>query len=200
MRTRPVHPRAAGFTLLELIMVMLIMAILAGLLVPSLTTFAAGRRTHNAATLVLGLANYARSQAISQGTVYRLNFNADTVWLTQQREGRFQPPQSDYGQRFPLPDGVRMTVDVAPGSVAVPVVSPDVQTTTAEPTQVFGQPAGTPNVLVQVPHDGGTYVEVQESGRTDPCHIHLSDAAGHTVDLGTAAATDVMHVLKPGEL
>ena len=171
---------------------------------PRSSTFAAGRRTNNAAVMVLGLANYARSQAVSEGTVYRLNFdttNGGSVWLTQQREGTFQPPLSDYGQHFPLPDGVRMTVDVAPGSVVVPIVSPAVQQTTATPTQLFGQPVGTPNELVQVPHvDGGTYVEVQESGRTDPCRIHLSDDAGHTVDLGAATATDVVHVLKPGEL
>ncbi len=60
---------------------------------------------------------------------------------------------------------------------------------------------GTPNTLLQVPHaDAGTYVEVQPGGRIDPCHVHLSDGVGHAVDLGAATATDVMHVLKPGEL
>ncbi len=204
MRPRPAHPRAAGFTLLELILVMLIMAILAALLVPSLSGFAAGRRTSHAATLVLSLANYARTQAMAEGTTYRLNFDAGrgTVWLTEQKEGAFVPPTNPgYDEHFPLPDGVRMTVDVAPGSVVVPIIDPNVQTTTAQPTPVFGQAVGTPNSLLQVVHaDAGTYVEVQPGGRIDPCRVHLSDGTGQAVDVGAASATDVMHALKPGEL
>ena len=203
MRRTPSHPRPTGFTLLEMILVMCIIAILAGVLVPSLSGFAAGRRTSNAATLVLSLANYARTQAVSEGAVYRLNFddNARTVWLTKQTEGLFQPAKGDWGERQTLPDGVRMVADVTPGVVIVPVQSPDVQTTNVAPAPQFGPTLGTVNTLVQVPHaDGGTYAEIQPSGRTDPCHVRLSDEVGHTVDLGAATATDVIHVLKPGEM
>ena len=203
MPRRPTQLRPTAFTLLELVLVMAIIAILAGVLVPSLSAFSAGRRTANAATMILGLSNYARSQAISQGAVYRLNFDAgaNTVWLTVQTEGAFGPPPGDYGQRYPLPDGVRMTAQVTPGAVIVPIASPNVQTTTVTPAPMFGPDVGTPNTLVQVTRtDGGTYVEVQPSGRTDPCHVHLSDATGHVVDLGAATATDVLHVLKPGEM
>jgi prepilin-type N-terminal cleavage/methylation domain-containing protein len=203
MRRPPNHPRSIGFTLLEMILVMCIIAILAGVLVPSLSGFAAGRRTSNAATLVLSLANYARTQAVAEGTVYRLNFDdtARTVWLTKQTEGAFQPAPGDWGERQVLPDGVRMVADVTPGAVIVPVQSPDVQTTNVTPAPPFGPTLGTANTLVQVPHaDGGSYAEIQPSGRTDPCHVRLSDETGHAVDLGAATATDVIHVLKPGEM
>ncbi len=199
----PTHPRPAGFTLLELILVMAIIAVLAAVLVPTLSAFATGRRTANAATMILGLSNYARSQAISQGAVYRLNFdaNAGTVWLTVQGDGGFQPPPGDYGDRYKLPEGVRLSAEVTSGDVIVPIASPNVQPTYNATAPLFGQLVGTPNTLVQVTHtDGGTYVEVQPSGRTDPCHVALTDSAGHRIDLGAATATDVLHTLKPGEM
>ncbi len=185
-------------------MVLVILAIVAGLVVPALSGFAAGRRTKNAATLVLGLANYARTQAVAEGTVYRLNFDAGagTVWLTEQSAGEFRSPTATgYGQRFPLPEGVRMSVDVAtPGRRRADRVAERARPR-ANAAPAFGPTVGTPNPLLQVAHaDGGTYVEVQPGGRIDPCHVHLSDDAGNTIDLGAATATDVLHVLKPGEL
>ena len=203
MSLSPTQPRPTGFTLLELVLVMCIIAILAGVMVPSLSGFAAGRRTTNAATTILALANYARTQAVAEGAVYRLNFddNARTVWLTRQVEGQFQPAPGDWGERQPLPAGVRMTADVTPGTVTVPIQRTDVQAATVTPAPQFGPALGTPNTLEQVPHaEGGSYAEIQPSGRTDPCHVRLSDDQGHTVDLGAATATDVIHVLKPGEM
>ncbi len=188
---------------MELILVLVIIAILAAVLVPSLSAFATGRRTVNAATMILALSNYARAQAIANGDVYRLNFdaNAKTVWLTKQVDGQFQPPKGDYGDRYPLPVGVRLSAEVTPGTVIVPIANPNVQTTTVQPTPMFGAAVGTPNTLVQVTRtDGGTYVEFHPSGRIDPCHVHLSDDSGHAVDLGAATATDVLHTLKPGEM
>ena len=184
-------------------MVLVIMAILAGLLVPTMSAFAAGRRTSHAATLVLGLANYARTQSLSEGTVYRVNFDAAAgqVWLTKSDQGAFTAPANDYGQRFTLPQGVRMSVEVTPGSVVVPIADPNVQQTTVQQAPLFGQSLADPNTLVQVPHaDGGTYLELRPGGRSDPCHVHLSDDLGHAVDLGAATATDIIHVLQPGEM
>ena len=210
MRRPLAHPRPAdrrrAFTLLELILVLLILSIASAIVVPSMMGFATGRANQNAATLVLGLANQARSQASAKGTVCRINFDAGAgqVWLTEQRDGSFQPPtEGDTGKRFAVPDGVRMSVDVTPGVVAVPgrLQSPDVQQSAVPPAVPFGQELSTPNTLVQVPHgDGGTYVEIQPGGRTDPCVVRLTGADGTVITIGCATATDVLHVLKPGEM
>jgi prepilin-type N-terminal cleavage/methylation domain-containing protein len=204
MRRPATHPRAAGFTLIELVLVMLVIAVIAAIIVPSMLSFAAGRRTQDGVAMVLALSNFARTQAVSEGTVYRVNFdgNARTVWVTKQVDGEFVPATGDYGQHFTLPQGVRMSAQVTAASVAVPIQAPNVQQTTDAPAPQFGQPlSATLNTLVLVPHaDGGAFVEIQPSGRTDPCLVHLSDTIGNNVDIGCATVTDVIHVLKPGEM
>jgi prepilin-type N-terminal cleavage/methylation domain-containing protein len=104
-----------AFTLIELILVMAIIALMAAIVAPSLREFSLARRTKDSAALVVGLAEYARTQAMSEGRTYRLNFDpsARQVWLTAQDGATFGPPNNEYGQRFSLSDGVAMTVDIA---------------------------------------------------------------------------------------
>ena len=181
---------------------MAILAILSAVVVPTLWAFASGRRAGDAAVTIVALSNYARSQAVSEGTVYRLNFDpaAAQVWLTVQQDGAFVAPADEHAQRFDLPPGVRLSVEVTPAAVAVPIARPDVTQELAASPPPFGTAVATPNTLVQVPHDGGgTYVQFAPSGRTDPCLVRLTDAQGYVVTLGCGTATDVIHVLKPGE-
>ena len=191
--------------MLELVLVLVILAIISGAVMPALISFAAGRRGGNAAMTVVAMANEARGRAVAEGATYRMNFDpgAGQLWLTVQREGVFVPADGEFGQRQSLPEGVRLTVDVTPAAVAVPIVSPDVtQSSDPTPTAPYGQDLATPNSLVRVPHDGGAglYVQVTPGGRTDPCRIQLTDDRGATLNLGCSSATDVLHVLKPGEL
>ena len=112
VRSRPSNP--TGFTLIELILVLAILAIVAAAVIPSLRVFGAGRSNNDMATLVIGLANYARTQAIAEGRTYRLNLDARTLWLTADLDGTFQPPDSDFGKRFEAANGVQLWSDVAP--------------------------------------------------------------------------------------
>lgn len=94
---------------------MVILAIVAALIVPSLRAFGVGRNNSNTATLIVGLAHYARTQAVTEGRTYRLNFDpaGNAVWLTLEDGGVFQSPSSDYGQRFNLPEGEQLRTDAA---------------------------------------------------------------------------------------
>jgi prepilin-type N-terminal cleavage/methylation domain-containing protein len=192
-----------AFTLIELILVMVILAIAAAMIVPSLISFAIGRATDNASTQILNLSTYARTQAISEGRTYRLNFDpqAEAIWLTAGTAGVFAAPVNDFGARFSLPQGIKMDVDVTPQPNTELIVSTDVQQIPTQIEQPFGQPlSATANNLIQIPHTDGTYVEFQPSGRTDPVHIKLTDKLGKVIDLGLATSTDVMHVLSAGEM
>jgi type II secretion system protein H len=110
---RPWHTRRAAFTLLELILVMMIMCTVLAMAGPSLRGFFASRQTADAAAQFVTLARYARSQAIAEGRVYRLNFDvqAGTYWLTAQESGTFANIASDFGRTFSLPTGTTMNLE-----------------------------------------------------------------------------------------
>jgi prepilin-type N-terminal cleavage/methylation domain-containing protein len=105
--------RKPGFTLLELIIVMAIVAITAGLVVPTLRNFGEGRRVSESATQMVAVANFARTQAINESVVYRLNLDTatNTYWLTARRGGEYASPGGSFGRVFTAPDGVTLDWD-----------------------------------------------------------------------------------------
>jgi prepilin-type N-terminal cleavage/methylation domain-containing protein len=102
-----------GFTLLELILVMVILSTVLAMAAPSLRGFFASRRTDDTAAQILALTQFARSQAISEGIVYRLNFDTRerTYWLTAQQAGMFEPLKTEFGQIFTLPKDIIMELE-----------------------------------------------------------------------------------------
>jgi prepilin-type N-terminal cleavage/methylation domain-containing protein len=69
-----------GFTMIELIVMMSVVAILAGIAVPSFVSVAQGeRRIGETADLVLAL-NYARSEAVKQNTSTGVTVTANGSW------------------------------------------------------------------------------------------------------------------------
>jgi prepilin-type N-terminal cleavage/methylation domain-containing protein len=97
--------RDVGFTLLELILVMVILSTVLAMAAPSLRGFFASRQSHDAAAQILALTQLAHSQAISEGIVYRLNFDTRkrTYWLTARRAGVFEKLETGFGQIVTLP-------------------------------------------------------------------------------------------------
>ena len=102
-----------AFTLLELVLVMLVLSVVLAMVAPSLSGFGAGREAEFAAAQVMTLSRWAREQAIADGRVHRLHFNASTgvYWVSAQVGGVFQRIPGEFGQDFPLPDGVTMEWD-----------------------------------------------------------------------------------------
>jgi prepilin-type N-terminal cleavage/methylation domain-containing protein len=105
--------RDDGFTLLELIMVMVILSTVLAMAAPSLSGFFGSRQTHDTATQILALTQLARSQAISEGVIYRLNFDTGEriYWLTAQQAGTFEELQTGLGQIFTLPKDMVMELE-----------------------------------------------------------------------------------------
>ncbi len=101
------HPAVTGFTLLELVLVMVIICTVLAMAAPSLRGFFASRQTADAAAQLVALTRLARSQAVAEGRVYRLNLDqqAGSYWLTVQEGGAFRNLRSEFGRVFSLPDG-----------------------------------------------------------------------------------------------
>jgi prepilin-type N-terminal cleavage/methylation domain-containing protein len=102
-RIQPVSYK--GFTLLELVLVMVILSTVLAMAAPSLRGFFASRQTQDAAAQILSLTQLARSRAVCEGTAYRLNLDdkQGEYWLTSQQSGAFEKLKTDFGQVFTLP-------------------------------------------------------------------------------------------------
>lgn len=117
--------RAGGFTLLELVLVMVIICMVLAMGAPSLRGFFASRQTSDAAAQIMALAYYARTQAVAEGRTYRLNLDTQSgkYWLTAQTLGAFTPLSSEFGRIYSLPDGTVATWQAA--SRTVPLTGRD---------------------------------------------------------------------------
>ena len=93
---------------------MSLLCIIMAMAAPSLRGFGRGRGAGDCAAQIVALGGYARTQAISQGLVYRLNLDpaARTYWLTVQREKVFEFLGEESGRTFTAPDGVDINWDV----------------------------------------------------------------------------------------
>ncbi len=110
MNKRRDHYR--GFTLIELILVMLILCAVLGMAGPSLRGFFSQRQVEDAAASIMALAQLAKSQAVCEGRTYRLNLNTRerTYWLTVQDQGAFQDLKTEWGRVYLLPADVTMKI------------------------------------------------------------------------------------------
>lgn len=103
-----------GFTLLELLVVLVIIGLMAGLVAPRMTGTLAGTQLKTAAKKVAGALRYARSRAASEKAVYRSVVDVDGGWLAligpdaSPQPGLTANAWSDEGVPvYRLPSGVR---------------------------------------------------------------------------------------------
>jgi type II secretion system protein H len=103
-----------GFTLIELVLVMVIAAVAMAIVIPTLSHSVQGRRCGDAAAQMCALAGYARTEAISQGIVYRLNLDVPgrQFYLSMQQGGAFVDLGEEFGRHFELPDDLMIQTDL----------------------------------------------------------------------------------------
>ena len=104
-----------GFTLLELVLVLAILATALAAVAPSLTGFTRGRKPEDAARQFVALAHWARSQAVSDGETYRLVIDPQgRNWHMSRDDGdQFVHVEGPFGRTYTLPEGVELETDVS---------------------------------------------------------------------------------------
>src|SRR5688500_960730 len=96
---------AGGFSLLELVLVLVVLATIMALTVPQLRGFLTASGSRDTATQVVALARYARAKAAAEAVTYRLSFDdtAGEYWLSADAgdgSGEFADLGNDFGQVF----------------------------------------------------------------------------------------------------
>ena len=110
MRTTRSHSR--GFTLFEIILVMVILCIAMAVAAPSLRGWSHGARLRDSADQFLAAARFAHTKAIADCKIYRLYVDpkAGSYWVTVQEGEQFLNVGSDFGRVFQVAEGVQMQV------------------------------------------------------------------------------------------
>ncbi len=103
----------SGFTLIELVLVLAIIAVTMLAVAPTLGGFVRGRGPVTTAGQFVAVAHWARTQAVAEGTTFRLNMDTrgGKWWLTMDNGISFVNIDSSFGAVFNVPEGVRMESD-----------------------------------------------------------------------------------------
>jgi prepilin-type N-terminal cleavage/methylation domain-containing protein len=172
-RRRPTRGRG-GFTLLELVLVMVVLCVIMAIAVPQLRGFLTASGSRDSATQIVALAQYARSKSASEAVVYRLSFDAAAgeYWLSADaNDGTGEPAGlgNDFGQVFTLPTGMRVEIEGSPsGGITGGAMSGD--------------------------------IEFRPDGTSDPVVVRLTDADGFQTLIAAPAPTEPFRVMTQQEV
>jgi len=204
------HTATAGFTLLELIVVMVIMSAVLAIAAPSLRMFSGSRPVADAAALIVALTQYARSQAIAEGRVYRLNFDMakGEYWLTAQDRGAFAPLGSEFGRVFSVPQGATVNwIDPPPPLVVVNTPGLQLPGQLSAPDGVASTPMAGATPGLQLPglarapvaslSPTRDYITFYPDGRTEAARLRLTDRRQNALEVVCPAPAERFRVVTP---
>jgi len=186
-----------GFTLVELMVVLTILVLLAGLTAPSFVRQYHTAKLRSAARDLVGLMQYARSQAVVEGTTYRLNVDRDggRVWITyydtetaeaQDEEPQFVEDQSVLGASRKLPSGVSI-LELQLGDDALAQLSDEAR----EEIEALQS---------QLNDEGTPYIAFSPSGTSDGARVLLENEYEDQLAVAVDAITGRTEVREEDEI
>src|SRR3954466_12330939 len=103
---QPRTNRLGGFTLIELILVMLLLTIIVGTAIPLVRGFLGWSRSRDTVAQIVAMTQYARSKAAADAKTYKLGANGTTCWLEVQEGETFNRVEGDdLADMIEVPDG-----------------------------------------------------------------------------------------------
>jgi prepilin-type N-terminal cleavage/methylation domain-containing protein len=172
--------RFLAFTLIELMLVLLVLAILVAVAVPAFEGMARGMAGRDTATQLLALTYHARSQAVAEGVNYRLVLDVPnrSYYLAKQDGTEYVPLAEEVGRPHLFPEGVDVAYD------------------DAFPLQQLQQSNATGQILPERPPSNLPFVEFYPSGRIDPAVIVVtSQRDGAVRKLICPSATETFRIV-----
>lgn len=111
------HGSSSGFTLLELVFVLIVAGIAAMMAAPLLGEFLHGTGITHAAESITGLARHARARATAEARLYRLRLDAQagSYWLEREEDARYVALGTGLGRTFLLPESATLTFERSEG-------------------------------------------------------------------------------------
>jgi prepilin-type N-terminal cleavage/methylation domain-containing protein len=99
-----------GFTLLELILVMIIICTVLAIASPSLKGFFSSRQINDAAEQIMAVTRYAKTRSIYESNYYRVNFDLSKrqYWLSVLKESEYVRLENDFGRSFSIPRDIEL--------------------------------------------------------------------------------------------
>jgi general secretion pathway protein H len=113
--------RSRGFSLIELIVVLVVIGLSASLVVPSLSRFSKTVELKGAARKISAILRYCRSEAVNKGQTYQIIFDSDLREVRVQKTESSEEKEDDMRkegkavrQMYHLPGGINVKeVDIA---------------------------------------------------------------------------------------
>lgn len=109
MMIYPKHPvRSKGFTLLELILIMIILCTVLAMASPSLRGFFSSRQLNDITEQILAMTRYAKVQSVFESRYYRVNFDLykRLYWISSLRESQYERLNNNFGNLYSIPSEI----------------------------------------------------------------------------------------------
>jgi prepilin-type N-terminal cleavage/methylation domain-containing protein len=178
--------RPGGFTLIELILVMLLLTIIVGTSMPSLTGFLGWSGSRDAVEQIVAMTQYAKSKAATDAKTYKLTVNGTSCWLEVQEGEVFNRVENDdLAKQIDVPEGA--IVEFVPNTNN----NNNPANSMSSPTSYAAQ-SGTPLMA----NDG---ILFYPDGRTSPGVIRYTSPAGAAVLLASPSPSESFRVMSAQE-
>lgn len=106
------HPvfQPRGFTLLELILVMIVLCTVLAMAAPSLSGFFSSRQVNDMSEHILMMTRYARLHGIFDSRPHRVNFdlNRQCYWISSITDSQYEPLKTSFGNYFQIPTEITL--------------------------------------------------------------------------------------------
>ena len=105
------QPAGRGFTLLELILIMIVLCTVLALAAPSLRGFFSSRQIDDMSRQILAMTRYAKTQAVFEARNYRIYFDRPNrrYWIASLRDSQYRRLDNNFGSLFTVPADISLS-------------------------------------------------------------------------------------------